>query len=64
VHYHVIIFGTNYLKPAKEISQWWQQYYQGVQVDLAAIRFDSDRGYMWEAGAAPKDSGGRQPWNT
>lgn len=61
VHYHIILFGRRWLKPKDEISKMWQEYYQGVQVDLHAIRFDSQRGFMWESGSAPCDSEGRQP---
>jgi hypothetical protein len=45
----------------KIISQWWQKYGQGSQVNLNAIKFDNERGYVWESGAAPEDSKGRQP---
>ena len=61
VHYHIIIFGIRWLKFQKIISQWWEEYGQGSQVNLNAIRFDSERGYVWESGAAPQDSEGRQP---
>lgn len=61
VHYHAIIFGKPWLKHHSEISRMWQEYYQGVQVDLHAIRFDSQRGFMWGSGNAPNDSDGRQP---
>jgi hypothetical protein len=61
VHYHIIIFGRRWLKHQNVISQWWQEYNQGTQVKLNAIHFDDQRGFMWESGAAPADSEGRQP---
>jgi hypothetical protein len=61
VHYHIIIFGKRWLKSQNVISQWWQEYYQGIQVKLNSIRFDTQRGFMRESGAAPEDSEGRQP---
>lgn len=33
----------------------------GSQVNLNAIKFDSQRGNFWESGAVPEDSQGRQP---
>jgi hypothetical protein len=33
----------------------------GIQVKINSIRFDTQRGFMWESGASPADSEGRQP---
>lgn len=61
VHFHIIIFGIRWLMPAKKLSQLWEEYGQGSQVNLNAIRLDEERGYVWESGEAPEDSQGRQP---
>jgi hypothetical protein len=61
VHYHIIIFGKRWLKSQNVISQWWQEYYQGIQVKLNSVLFDTQCGFMWEERAAPEDSNGRQP---
>lgn len=61
VHYHVIIFGISYLARYDKLRNIWAEYNQGHEVNVTAIRFDSQQGFVWEAGQAPKDSQGMQP---
>lgn len=59
VHYHVVIFGMNWLKHNNEISRIWQEYGQGKITKINKIRWNEERGYIWEK--APEDAKGRQP---
>lgn len=60
VHYHALIFGQPFLKDIQEIKKIWVDYCQGEQVDIQAVRFDPERGYVWMHDA-PRDAAGRQP---
>jgi hypothetical protein len=61
VHYHVIIFGINWLKDNDKISRIWQEYGQGKITKINSINWSQERGYIWAPGQTPDDSGGRQP---
>jgi hypothetical protein len=61
IHYHIIIFGISWLKNNDEIEKIWKEYGQGTITKTNKIKFNEERGYIWERDSAPKDSKGRQP---
>ncbi|WP_440947873.1 rolling circle replication-associated protein [Methanosarcina sp. T3] len=59
LHFHIIIFGTNWLLPIKALKKIWVSYGGGPVMDICALR-QTPEGWTW-ARRSPRDAAGKAP---
>lgn len=59
LHFHIIIFGINWLLPITVLRKLWVSYGGGPVMDICALR-QTPEGWTW-ARQSPKDAGGQAP---
>lgn len=60
LHYHILVFGINWLLLKSVIQYAWVKYGGGRILDIHAISNDPLKGWHWSK-SCPKDSAGQQP---
>ncbi|AAM05985.1 predicted protein [Methanosarcina acetivorans C2A] len=59
LHFHIIIFGINWLLPIHALKKIWVSYGGGPVMDICAIR-QTPEGWTW-ARRSPRDAAGKAP---
>ena len=59
LHFHVVIFGLNWLLPIKVLRHFWVSYGGGPVINICAMR-QTPEGWTW-ARQAPKEAGRQAP---
>lgn len=60
IHYHIIIFGINWLDHKGVIQYKWKQRGGGPVLDIHTIRQEPIRGWVW-ARSSPSEASGQKP---